>query len=400
MSEIASAAARPAAKTTAFAVIGAVSFCHMLNDMMQSLLTGIYPILKQEYGLDFGQVGLMTLTFQVTASLLQPLVGIYTDRRPQPRSLALAMGFTFFGLIMLAFVHRFELMLIASALIGVGSSVFHPESSRVVRLASGGRPGLAQSLFQVGGNFGTSLGPLLAAFIVLPNGQKSVAWFSLAAFLAMVVLWQVGSWYIASFHGRSTRSKSRDVPVLPRKKALTGLALLGALIFSKYVYMASLANYYTFYLIHKFGLDIRDAQLLLFLFLAAVAAGTVVGGPIGDRIGRKLVIWISVLGVLPFTLLLPHASLFWTGVLSIVIGFMLASAFPAIIVFAQELAPNNVGVVSGFFFGFAFGVAGLSAAALGEIADWKGIEFVYQICAFLPAIGILAMFLPNPEAAE
>ncbi|MCO6184995.1 MFS transporter [Rhizobium sp. L1K21] len=397
MAEITSDGAAPAVRTTAFAVIGAVSFCHLLNDMMQSLLAGIYPILKQEYALDFGQVGLMTLTFQVTASLLQPLVGIYTDKRPQPRSLAISMGFTFCGLIMLAFVHRFELMLIASALIGVGSSVFHPESARVVRMAAGERPGLAQSLFQVGGNFGTSLGPLLAAFIVLPNGQKSVAWFSLAAFLAMVVLWQVGNWYLRNRNSKAKRSSSHAFVPLPRKKALIGLSLLGALIFSKYVYLASLTNYYTFYLMHSFGLDIKDAQLMLFLFLGAVAAGTVLGGPIGDRVGRKVVIWISVLGVLPFTLMLPYASLFWTGLLSVVIGAMLASAFPAIIVFAQELAPNNVGLVSGFFFGFAFGVGGLAAAALGEVADWKGIEFVYQICSFLPAIGILAMFLPDPK---
>lgn len=389
-----------AAETTAFAVIAAISFCHMLNDMMQSLLAGIYPILKTSYSLDFAQVGLMTLVFQVTASLLQPLVGIYTDKHPQPYSLALAMGFTLSGLVLLANAASFALLLVACALIGLGSSIFHPESSRIARMASGGRHGLAQSLFQVGGNFGSALGPLLAAFIVLPHGQKSVAWFSGAALLAMAVLWQVGNWYA----GRRRAAAKRPIPSvttdLSRRRTIFSIAVLGVLIFSKYIYMSSLTNYYTFYLIHKFGLGIRDAQLLLFLFLGAVAAGTVIGGPVGDRLGRKVVIWISILGVLPFTLALPYANLFWTAVLTVIIGIVLASAFSAIIVFAQELVPGKVGLISGLFFGFAFGVAGIGAAALGEVADRAGIEYVYQVCSFLPVLGILTVLLPDLRSAR
>ncbi|MCB1491142.1 MAG: MFS transporter [Rhodobiaceae bacterium] len=367
----------------------------MLNDMMQSLLAGIYPILKADYHLDFGQIGLMTLTFQFTASLLQPLVGFYTDRRPQPYSLALGMGSTFGGLVLLAFARQYELMLVASAMIGVGSSVFHPESSRVARMASGGRFGLAQSLFQVGGNFGSALGPLLAAFIVLPHGQKSVAWFSAAALLAMMVLWQVGNWYTGRRRATAHHAAPQVGTDLPRGRVVVALTVLGVLMFSKFVYMAAMTNYYTFYVIHKFGVPVQQSQILLFVFLGAVAAGTVIGGPVGDRIGRKTVIWISILGVLPFTLLLPYANLFWTAVLSVVIGVVLASAFSAIVVFAQELVPGRVGLIAGLFFGFAFGIAGLGAAALGELADLKGIEFVFGICAFLPAFGILTVFLPN-----
>lgn len=395
LSDIAAGTDRQAAEKTAFAVIAAISFCHMLNDMMQSLLAGIYPILKTGYGLDFGQVGLMTLTFQFTASLLQPLVGVFTDKRPQPYSLALGMGFTLCGLLLLSRAAHFNVMLVACALIGLGSSVFHPESSRIARMASGGRHGLAQSLFQVGGNFGTALGPLLAAFIVLPNGQKSVAWFSAAALLAMLLLWQVGNWYA----GRRRTAAKRPVPpvavTLPRARVLSALTVLAVLIFSKYIYLASLTNYYTFYLIHKFGLGVREAEMLLFLFLGAVAAGTVIGGPVGDRIGRKLVIWISILGVLPFTLVLPYANLFWTAVLTVVIGLVLASAFSAIIVFAQELVPGKIGLISGLFFGFAFGIAGIGAAALGHLADAMGIEYVYHVCSFLPAFGMLTALLPN-----
>ncbi|MGR6465748.1 MFS transporter [Rhizobium sp. PAMB 3182] len=393
----ATTADRAAAGTTAFTIIAALSFCHMLNDMMQSLLAGVYPILKSNYGLDFGQIGMMTLTFQVTASLLQPLVGIYTDKHPQPYSLAAAMGFTLVGLILLANTHQYELMLVASALIGLGSSVFHPESSRIARMASGGRHGLAQSLFQVGGNFGTALGPLLAAFIVLPNGQKSIAWFSAAALLAILVLWRVGAWYAGNHLKRGKGAGSAVREGLPRKQVLTAIAILGLLVFSKYIYLASLTNYYTFYLIEKFGLTIRESQLLLFVFLGAVAAGTVIGGPVGDRIGRKVVIWISILGVLPFSLALPYANLFWTAILTVIIGVVLASAFSAIIVFAQELVPGKVGLIAGLFFGFAFGIAGIGAALLGELADIKGIEFVYHLCAFLPAFGILTMFLPDIE---
>jgi MFS transporter, FSR family, fosmidomycin resistance protein len=392
---------RTAANNTAFAIIAALSFCHLLNDMMQSLISAIYPMLKTNYGLDFGQIGLLTFTFQFTASLLQPLIGVYTDKRPLPYSLSLGMGFTLVGLILLGAAQHYWLLIIASAMVGMGSSVFHPESSRVARMASGGRLGLAQSLFQVGGNCGSALGPLLAAFIVLPRGQSSVAWFSLAALVAMIILWQVGNWYRA--HG-ATRARQRNnaaaAVALPRGKILLALAVLGILVFSKYVYMASLSSYYTFYLIHKFDLSVRDSQLLLFVFLGAVAAGTIIGGPIGDRFGRKYVIWGSILGVLPFTLALPYANLQWTIALTAIIGLILASAFSAIIVFAQELVPGKVGLIAGLFFGFAFGIGGIGAAVLGEVADIKGIDFVYNLCSYLPALGLLTVFLPNIEGPK
>jgi FSR family fosmidomycin resistance protein-like MFS transporter len=386
-----------AENNTVFTIIAAVSFCHLLNDMMQSMLAALYPMLKQDYGLDFRQIGLLTLTFQVTASLLQPLIGFCTDRRPQPYSLSIGMSATLIGLILLAFAHHYGLLLAAAGLVGIGSSVFHPESSRVVRMASGGRYGLAQSLFQVGGNFGSALGPLLAAFIVGSRGQSSIAWFSLASFLAMIVLWQVGNWYS---HHRTTgakRSASHASVGLPRSRIILALLVLGALVFSKYIYLASLSSYYTFYLIHKFGVSIRESQLLLFVFLASVAAGTVLGGPIGDRFGRKYVIWGSILGVLPFTLALPYANLLWTTVLTVPIGLVLASAFSAILVFAQELVPGRVGMIAGLFFGFAFGIGGIGAAMLGVIADRQGIDFVYHICSFLPLFGLLTVFLPNIE---
>jgi MFS transporter, FSR family, fosmidomycin resistance protein len=391
---------RTAADNTAFAIIAALSFCHLLNDMMQSLIAALYPMLKTNYGLDFGQIGLLTFTFQVTASLLQPLVGIYTDKRPLPYSLALGMGFTLVGLIALAFADRYWLLLVASAMVGVGSSVFHPESSRIARMASGGRLGLAQSLFQVGGNFGSALGPLLAAFIVLPRGQTSVAWFSLAALVAMIILWQVGEWYRANRAARGKQRSSGPMIALPRHKILIALTVLGVLVFSKFIYMASLSSYYTFYLIQKFGLSVRDSQLLLFVFLGAVAAGTVIGGPLGDRFGRKYVIWGSILGVLPFTLAMPYANLDWTIALTAATGLILASAFSTIIVFAQELVPGKVGLIAGLFFGFAFGIGGIGAAALGAIADIKGIDFVYMICSYLPALGLLTVFLPNIEGPK
>jgi MFS transporter, FSR family, fosmidomycin resistance protein len=394
-------AERTAANNTAFAIIAALSFCHLLNDMMQSLISAIYPMLKTNYGLDFGQIGLLTFTFQFTASLLQPLIGIYTDKRPLPYSLSLGMGFTLVGLILLGAAQHYWLLIIASAMVGMGSSVFHPESSRVARMASGGRLGLAQSIFQVGGNFGSALGPLLAAFIVLPRGQSSVAWFSLAALVAMIILWQVGNWYRA--HG-ARRAKQQNIAAatvtLPRNKVLLALVVLGVLVFSKYVYMASLSSYYTFYLIHKFDLSVRDSQLLLFVFLGAVAAGTIIGGPIGDRFGRKYVIWGSILGVLPFTLAMPYANLEWTIALTAIIGLILASAFSAIIVFAQELVPGKVGLIAGLFFGFAFGIGGIGAAVLGEVADIKGIDFVYNLCSYLPALGLLTVFLPNIEGPK
>jgi Arabinose efflux permease len=362
---------------------------------MQSLLPAIYPILKSSFRLDFGQVGLITLTYQLTASLLQPLVGLYTDRRPQPYSLPVGMGFTLTGLFLLAIAPRFGILLCAAALMGMGSSVFHPESSRVARMASGGQLGLAQSVFQVGGNLGSSLGPLLAAFIVLPRGQSSVAWFSLAALLGIFVLINVGRWYKTHELTKSRSKHSREHAVLPRRKIVISLAVLVALIFSKYFYLASLTSYYTFYLMSKFHVTVQSAQIHLFLFLGAVAGGTIIGGPVGDRLGRKVVIWCSILGVLPFTLALPYANLFWTSVLSVVIGLILASAFSAILVYAQELLPGKVGMISGLFFGFAFGMAGIGAAVLGELADFTDIHFVYRVCSFLPVIGLLTAFLPD-----
>lgn len=386
----------------AFRVLAAISFCHFLNDMMQSVIPAIYPILKSVYRLDFGQIGLITLTSQLTASLLQPFVGLYTDRRPTPYSLATGMGSTLIGLILLAMAPRFAMILLAVALVGVGSSVFHPESSRVARMASGGQHGLAQSLFQVGGNAGSALGPLLAAFIVLPGGQRSIAWFSAAALVGIVVLSRVGRWYKAR---RPVVTKARTmahethVRVSSRKVAVA-LAILIALVFSKYFYLASLGSYYTFFLMNRFHVSVRTSQIYLFIFLGAVATGTIVGGPVGDRIGRKYVIWWSILGVLPFTVVLPYVSLFWTGFLSVIIGLVLASAFSAIIVYAQDLVPGKVGTVSGLFFGLAFGMGGIGAALLGRLADASGIEFVYRVCSFLPVIGLLAAFLPNLEPAK
>ena len=378
---------------TALRVLAAVSFCHFLNDLIQAMLPAIYPLLKASYALDFAQIGLITLVFQLTASLLQPVVGTYTDRNPLPYSLAIGMGCTLLGLLLLAHA-AYPALLLAAALIGTGSSVFHPESSRIARLASGGRHGFAQSFFQVGGNLGTAAGPLLAAFIVLPNGQASVAWFAIAALIAITLLVRVGSWYKTHRVARAQAHAMR-APALPQRQIVLAIGVLLMLIFSKYFYLASLNTYYTFYLMERFGLTAQNAQIHLFLFLGSVALGTLVGGPVGDRIGRKYVIWASILGVLPFTLALPHADLFWTSVLSIVIGLILSSAFSAILVYAQELLPGKVGMIAGLFFGFAFGMGGLGAALLGELADAKGIEYVYQLCAFLPAIGLLAIFLPN-----
>ena len=389
---------RRAASSTAFAVLAAISFSHLLNDLIQSLVPAIYPILKQSFALSFAQVGLITLTFQCTASLLQPVVGIYSDRKPMPYSLAAGMGFTLIGLLLLSVASHYAVLLLAAGLIGMGSSVFHPESSRVARMASGGRYGLAQSVFQVGGNAGSAMGPLLAAFIVVPGGQGRVAWFSGVALLAMLVLFNIGRWYRGQVSSVRTRARAAVAGVsLPRARVAVTIGILLTLLFSKYFYMASLNSYFTFYLIHRFGVSVESAQLHLFAFMAAVAVGTFVGGPIGDRIGRKYVIWGSILGVLPFTLLLPYASLFWTGVLSVVIGLILASAFSAIIVYAQELVPGKVGTISGLFFGFAFGMGGLGAAVLGVLADATSIETVYRVCAFLPAIGLLAVLLPNLE---
>jgi FSR family fosmidomycin resistance protein-like MFS transporter len=383
-------------ETTALAVLGALSFCHLLNDMMQSLLPAMYPILKSGLQLDFGQIGLVTLVYQATASLFQPLIGLYTDKRPLPYALACGMGFTLIGLLLLATASSFGMLLAAAAIVGLGSSVFHPESSRVARLASGGRHGFAQSIFQVGGNAGSAIGPLAAAFVVLPNGQRSVAWFALAALLGMVLLSRIGAWYSQHMLRQAAR-KAAAPPVAraSRNEIIAALAILLALIFSKYFYLASFTSYYTFYLIEKFGVSVSSAQVHLFVFLAAVAAGTIAGGPIGDRFGRKYVIWFSILGVLPFSLLLPHANLFWTGVLSVPIGLILASAFSAILVYAQELIPGKVGTISGLFFGLAFGMGGLGAAVLGHVADLTSIEYVYSICAYLPLLGMLAALLPH-----
>jgi MFS transporter, FSR family, fosmidomycin resistance protein len=386
---------------TAFAVLAAISVSHLLNDTIQALIPAIYPLLKSAYALSFAQVGLMTLSQQVTASLLQPVVGYYTDRRPTPYSLVVGMSFSLVGLLLLSVAPTFPALLVAAALMGIGSSVFHPESSRVARMASGGRHGLAQSLFQVGGNLGSSFGPLLGAFLVAPRGQRSIAWCSLLAALAMLVLWRVGGWYRA----RYIESKRQNVLAQPAaarrlsdRDVAWPLAILGALIFSKYLYLAGLNSYYTFFLITKFHVSVRTAQLDLFVFLAAVAAGTILGGPIGDRFGVRYVIWFSILGVLPFSLVLPYANLFWTPILTVVIGLVLASAFSAIVVYAQELVPGRVGLISGVFFGFAFGIAGLGAAVLGRFADGFGIEAVYRVCAFLPAIGVLAWFLPDLDS--
>lgn len=385
----------------ALGVLTALSFSHLLNDAMQSLIPAIYPILKSALHLDFVHIGLISLTNQLTASVLQPFVGLYTDRRPQPFSLAVGMSFTLAGLVLLSFAGSLALILIAVALVGVGSSVFHPEASRVAHIASGGRFGFAQSFFQVGGNAGSALGPLLAAVIVVARGQSSVLWFSLLALLGIAVLTGIGRWYRANSASlRTTKSApvhSPATPLLTRGRVIFSLAVLIALIFSKYFYLASMSSYYTFFLMEKFGLSVKSAQLHLFGFLFAVAAGTLLGGPVGDRIGRKSVIWASILGVAPFALALPYANLFWIGILTGIIGFILASAFSAILVYAQELVPGKVGMIAGLFFGLAFGLGGIGSAVLGAMADRTSIPFVFQVCSYLPLIGLLTALLPNLE---
>ncbi|MFT3975056.1 MAG: MFS transporter [Amaricoccus sp.] len=394
-----STAPAPSPETrTAMAVLLALSLCHLLNDTIQSLLPAIYPVLHQNYALTFTQIGFLHFVFQVTASLLQPAVGFVTDKRPMFRLATAGMGASLIGLVLLAFAAHYWVMLLAAAAIGIGSSIFHPDSSRNARTASGGRYGFAQSLFQVGGNTGSAIGPLLAAYIVLPFGQSSIAWFSVLALTGMVLLWNVGSWARAQHVRRRASRAPAPESALPQRKVIVVIGILAMLVFSKYLYLASLTSYYTFFLIERFGVSVRDAQLLLFVFLGAVALGTFAGGPIGDRIGRKAVIWVSILGVLPFTLALPYANLFWTAVLSAIIGVILASAFSAIIVYAQQLVPNRVGMISGLFFGFAFGVAGVGAALLGMVADARGILFVYHVCSFLPLLGLLTVFLPADNA--
>ncbi|MFL5748431.1 MAG: MFS transporter [Niastella sp.] len=391
--------AKALAQTTVYSILFTISFSHLLNDMMQSVIPAIYPLLKNNYHLSFTQIGLITFTFQLTASLLQPFVGHFTDKTPRPYSLAIGMGFTLTGLISLSMAHNFATILISVSLIGMGSSVFHPESSRVAHLASGGKKGLAQSIFQLGGNAGSAIGPLLAALIVVPYGQFNIIWFGLAAILAIVVLIKVGGWY--KDHLELKKKNKAVAPVthlhLPKARVITALAILLVLIFSKYFYMASMSSYFTFYLIDKFHLSVQQSQIHLFIFLASVAAGTLLGGPLGDRFGRKYIIWISILGVAPFTLLLPYANLFWTSMLSVVIGFILASAFSAILVYATELVPGKVGMIAGLFFGFAFGMGGLGSALLGKLADITSVNYVFHVCAFLPLLGIITGFLPNIE---
>ena len=378
-------------------IIGAVALAHLINDLIQAVLPAIYPMLKASYGLTFTQVGLITLTFQLTASLLQPWVGYYTDRHPKPYLLPVGMVCTLIGILMMSQVGSFALILLAAGLIGVGSSTFHPEASRVARLASGGRYGLAQSSFQVGGNAGTAFGPLLAAAIIIPFGQGNVAWFGLLAVFAVALLYAISRWYANHLKLFKLKQGQAATHGLSKGRVLSALVVLGLLVFSKYFYMASLTSYFTFYLIEKFDLSVASSQLHLFLFLGAVAAGTFFGGPIGDKIGRKAVIWFSILGVAPFTLILPHVDLFWTSILSVVIGFILASAFSAIVVYAQELVPGNVGMIAGVFFGLMFGFGGIGAALLGHLADIHGIEYVYFLCSFLPLLGVLAIFLPRSK---
>jgi FSR family fosmidomycin resistance protein-like MFS transporter len=382
---------------TVYPILLMISLSHLLNDTIQSLIPSIYPLVKKNFHLNFAQIGLITLTFQLAASLLQPLIGLYTDHRPKPFSLVLSMGFTLIGLVSMSLAGNYHVLLFSVALIGIGSSVFHPEASKVAYMASGGKRGLAQSIFQVGGNAGSSLGPLLAAMIIVPLGQISIGWFAVLPLLAMFVLIFVGRWYKQNLHTLKQKIKTRDAEnfILSKTKILGSILILIVLIFSKYFYLASMVSYFTFYLIEKFRVSVQHAQVFLFIFLFSVAAGTLLGGPLGDRFGRKYVIWFSILGAAPFTLLLPHVNLFWTAILSVIIGVIIASAFSAILVYAQELLPGKVGMISGLFFGFAFGMGGLGSAVLGVLADHKGIIYVYQVCAFLPLIGLLTGFLPN-----
>ena len=392
------AAAQKIAESTVFTILLNISFCHLLNDTIQSLIPSIYPIVKDSFKLNFAQVGLITLTFQLAASLLQPFVGLYTDKKPQPFSLAIGMSFSLAGLLVLSFAGSFSMLLLAVGMIGIGSSIFHPEASKVAYMAGGNRRGLAQSIFQVGGNAGSSIGPLLAALIIVPYGQSNIVWFSLLALIAIIVLITIGKWYKNNLDKLTRKAIARNEKTgsaLSKRTVVMSVAILLVLIFSKYFYLASMTSYYTFYLIDKFHVSVQSSQLYLFIFLFSVAAGTLLGGPLGDKFGRKYVIWFSILGAAPFTLLLPHANLFWTSVLSVFIGVIIASAFSAILVYAQELLPGKVGMVSGLFFGFAFGMGGVGSALLGVLADHTSINYVYQVCAFLPLIGLLTGLLPN-----
>ena len=391
----------PSAQAATIPVLVSLSFCHFLNDLIQSLIPALYPLLKTEFSLDFTQIGIITLAFQLTASLLQPTVGFYTDKNPMPFSLAIGMGSTLIGLLLLSVAPTYAMILIAASLIGTGSAIFHPEASRVARMASGGKFGSAQAFFQVGGNVGQAVGPLLAAFVVLPHGQTAIAWVSLAALIAIVFLTRIGKWYgahIKPSNESTTTASANQASDLPRARMLFLITILMLLLFSKNVYSASLTSFFTFYLIERFELPVQAAQVQLFIFMAAIAVGTLIGGALTDRLGRRPMIWISILGTLPFTLALPYADLFWTGVLSIIIGLLMASAFPAILVFAHEVMPGRIGFVSGMFFGFSFGLGGLGAAVMGWLADLNGMSFVYQLCSFLPILGLVACFLPDMVA--
>jgi len=380
-----------------YPILFMISFSHFLNDLIQSTIPSLYPILKGEFRLSFAQIGIITLVFQLTASILQPFVGIYTDKKPNPRSLAIGMGLSMAGLLLLAAAHEYYVILISVALIGMGSSVFHPEASRVAQMASGGQKGLAQSIFQVGGNSGSAIGPLLVALIILPLGQGYVGLFAIAAFIGIIVLWRIGNWYSERLSIRKSSKHPSDVIEiqLSRKKVLFSISVLLALVFSKYIYLASMTNYFTFFLIDKFHVSVQDSQLYLFIFLAAVAVGTILGGKLGDKYGRKKIIWISILGAAPFTLCLPYLPLFWTIIFAVLIGLIIASAFSAILVYATDLMPNKIGLVAGLFFGFMFGMGGIGSAILGAVADDTSIEYVFKICAFLPLMGIITAFLPN-----
>ena len=398
MSVTSEAAPRTAATATVLPILGAISLAHLLNDLMQSLLPALYPLLKQHYALNFAQIGLLTLTFQVTASLLQPLVGQITDKKPLPFSLPVGMGVSLCGLLLLSVAGSYPLLLAGAAGLGLGSAVFHPESSRVARAAAGGRFGFAQSLFQVGGNAGQSLGPLLAAFVVVPRGQGALAWFAIAALVGIALLWRVGLWYAAHLPAHVRRAV-RAAPVLPRRQIRRAITVLVVLMISKFVYLSSLSSYLIFYLMHRFALTLQSAQLHLFLFAAAIAAGTFIGGPIGDRIGRRQVIWVSILGTLPFSLALPYAGLALTDALLVAIGLILSSAFSAILVYAQDLLPGRIGLVSGLFFGLAFGLGGVGAAGLGVLIDATSLDFVYRLCSVLPVLGVFAALLPRQSIA-
>lgn len=389
---------QPIPQRTVYPILFTIAFTHFINDLLQAVIPSVYPMLKTSFNLSFTQIGMITFTFQLMASLLQPFVGIYTDKRPLPYSLAIGMIFTLSGLVLLSQSNHFYSILLAVGCVGIGSSIFHPESSRVAYLASGGKRGLAQSIFQLGGNAGSAAGPLLVALIVIPYGRGNIIWFTLVALLGIFILFKIGGWYKIQVANRATNKAgfiAEERHHLSRAKVIISILILLVLIFSKYFYMVSMTNYFTFYLIEQFHLSIQQSQLYLFAFLAAVAAGTLMGGPLGDKFGRKYVIWFSILGAAPFTLLLPHANLFWTGILSVITGVVIASAFSAILVYAQELIPGKVGMVSGLFFGFAFGIAGIGSALLGRLADHSGIVYVFHICAFLPLLGIITGFLPN-----